>query len=120
LIKNEGYGMNKGDIFVKIDLTRFAKSIFGDDVVQEAYTVEYIHVNEEYDEKEWLEDTEDDYNDNSILPPNGGAFVKFNNGKSFMIWTSEMGGVQTMTEQEFKEREGDPGKSFCEWRQIIE
>jgi hypothetical protein len=80
----------------KIDLTEEAKSIFGD-------IVEYAYIQK----PEWAKFFGLDFvdADNSKIEPKDAypVFVKFTNGKSFQIWSSEWGGIKSVTEKEYLE-----------------
>lgn len=77
----------------KLDLTEEAKSIFGD-IVECAYCLK----------PSWADKIKiPDFDSNSIEPKDAyPVFVKFANGKSFEIWSSEWGGIRSVTEEQYK------------------
>lgn len=76
----------------KFDVTGAAKSIFGD-IVDYAYCVK----------PDWSSDFKiPTISANRIEPKDGfPVFVKFKNGKSFELWSSEWGGIKTKTEEDY-------------------
>ena len=81
----------------KFDLTKEAQSIFGE-IVECAYCL-----NPKWSDKISLPDLDD----NSIEPKDAyPVFVKFTNGRSFELWSSEWGGVSSITEKQYIQNAG--------------
>ena len=90
----------------KYDVTAQAKEIFGEIVVY-AYMLRPKWWDYEEDEERLQSGKLITATNKSIEPYDAlPIFVKFNNGKTFEIWSSEYGGIDVISEEDYLEKMG--------------